>query len=345
MKILVTGGCGFIFSNFIRYYLDNHPQDTIVNLDVLTYAGRVENTFDFNNNPRYKFIRGNIADEKLVNRLIKNIDIVVHGAAESHVDRSIQKPADFIKTNVYGTYVLLESARKINLKKFIHVSTDEVYGSLKTGFFKETDPLSPSSPYAASKAAADLLAMSYYTTYRLPVIITRSTNNFGPYQFPEKFISRLLTNAILGKELPVYGKGKNVRDWLYVEDNCRAVDLVMQKGKIGEIYNVGAGGKELNNLKIAKEIAQRFPKGRLASKSKVKLVADRLGHDFRYALDFSKIRKLGFNPRYNFQEGIEETIRWYKENQWWWKPLKKQSESIYKNWGLSPEALAKGEKK
>jgi len=328
MRILVTGGCGFIFSNFIRFILNKYPNYKIINLDALTYSGRLENTQDFQKNKNYKFIKGNICDERLVDRIFKEnkIDWVVHGAAESHVDRSIGEPAPFLETNVFGTHVLLEAAKRYGISRFIQIGSDEEYGSIEKGSFKEGDPLHPSSPYSASKTAASLLCLAYFKTYNLPVIITRSTNNFGSYQFPEKFIPRLLTNAFLEKNLPVYGKGQNIRDWIYVEDNCWAIGLVLHKGKIGEIYNIGAGN-EKTNLEIAREIQKRFPN------SKIEFVADRPGHDFRYSLDCSKIKKLGFKPRYSFSEALQKTIDCYVQNKWWWKPLKEKSEEIYKNWG------------
>lgn len=319
---------GFIGSNFIHYLLEYHPDYKIVNLDALTYAGNPANLKDVEKNPRYKFIKGNISDEKLMGEVFKGEkpDAVLNFAAETHVDRSIGEPAPFLETNVLGTHVLLEVAKRYKISLFCQISTDEVYGSIKRGSFSENSPLNPSSPYASSKAAADLLTLSYFKTYKLPIIITRSTNNFGPFQFPEKFIPRLLTNALLGKNLPVYGKGQNMRDWIYVLDNCRAIDLILKKGKIGEIYNIG-GGNEKTNLEIAKEIKKRFPK------SKIEFVADRPGHDFRYSLDCSKIKKLGFKPRYSFEEALEETMNWYRENWWWWEPLKEKSEEIYKDWG------------
>jgi dTDP-glucose 4,6-dehydratase len=326
VKVLVTGGCGFIFSNFIRFALKKHPSWEIINLDALTYAGRLENTKDFVKNKNYTFIKGNICNQKIVEQLVKKADIIINAAAESHVDRAFQKPVDFIKTNVYGTYVLLEAAKKHKIKLFIQIGTDECYGSIKKGYFKESDPLCPSSPYSASKASADLLALSYFTTYGLPVIVTRTTNNFGPYQFPEKFLPRLITNGLLGKNLPVYGQGKNVRDWLYVLDNCRAIDLVIQKGQPGEIYNIGHGGREYTNLEVAKMIVEKLD-------TKIEFVADRPGHDLRYALNCDKIKKLGFKPSYDFKKGLETTINWYQQNPWWWQPLKDRAEKIYKEWG------------
>lgn len=328
MKILISGGLGFIGSNFIHYIIRKYPNYRIINLDAETYAANPANLRDIEQDPRYKFIKGDICDEKLVDRIFKTEkpEAVIHFAAESHVDRSIFGPAEFINTNVFGTFVLLETAKRHGLARFIHIGTDEEYGSIERGSFREGDSLNPANPYSASKASASLLALSYFKTYNLPIIITRSTNNFGPMQFPEKFIPRLLTNAFLRQDLPVYGTGKNVRDWIYVEDNCRGIDLILRKGKIGEIYNIG-GAAEKTNLEIARIIRKNFPK------SKIEFVADRPGHDFRYSLDCAKIKKLGFASRYSFEKGIEETINWYRKNTWWWKPLKEKSEVIYRNWG------------
>jgi len=256
----------------------------------------------------------------------KKPDVVVNFAAETHVDRSIRESGSFLKTNLFGTYLLLEMIKKYKTSRFVQVSTDEVYGSIPRGSCSEDAPLSPSSPYSASKAGADLLVLSYFKTYSLPVIITRSSNNFGPMQFPEKFIPRLLTNALLGKNLPIFGSGKNVRDWIYVKDNCRAINLVLHKGQVGEIYNIGAGNKR-TNLEIVKEIQKRFPN------TKIEFVADRPGHDLRYSLNIEKIKKLGFIPKYSLQDAMEETIDWYRQNRWWWEPLKAKSEAIYKDWG------------
>lgn len=328
MKILVTGGCGFIGSNLIRYLLTNYQNIQVVNLDKLTYAAHPLSLADVANDKRYQFIKGDICDELLVERVFseEKPDVLLHLAAESHVDRSINQPAPFLKTNVFGTYVLLEAVKKHKITRMVHVSTDEVYGSIERGSFSEKSPLSPSSPYSASKAASDLLVLSYFKTYHLPLIITRSSNNFGPYQFPEKFISRLITNAILKQNLPIYGNGQNVRDWIFVLDNCCAIDLVLQKGKIGEVYNIGAKN-EKTNLEVALEIQKRFPDVR------IQFVADRPGHDFRYSLDTTRIQKLGFRPKYSFKKALSETIDWYLDNQWWWRPLKERSETFYRNWG------------
>lgn len=316
-KLFVTGGAGFIGSNFIRYMLNKHDDVRVINLDKLTYAGNLDNLRDIEADSRYRFVRGDICDEEVVDGLVKEVDVVLNFAAESHVDRSIGKPDDFIKTDVFGVFVLLEASRRHGIQRFVQISTDEVYGSIDEGFFKETDPLMPSSPYAASKAGADRLAYSYYVTYRLPVVIPRSSNNFGPYQYPEKLISLFVTNALDDKELPIYGDGKNVRDWLYVLDNCEAIERVMERGKDGEVYNIGAGN-ERNNLEITEFILQELNKPR----SLMTFVKDREGHDRRYALDTGKISELGWKPRYPFEKAMQETICWYRDNRWWWEKLK-----------------------
>jgi dTDP-glucose 4,6-dehydratase len=317
MKLLVTGGCGFIGSNFIRAILKKHPNYSIINLDKLTYAGNPENLKDIEKNKNYEFVKGDVCDEKIVESLVKKCDIIVHFAAESHVDRSIEDPSVFAKTNFLGTYFLLEAAKKYKIKKFIYISTDEVYGSIKEGSFSETDILKPSSPYSSSKAGADLLSMSYFITYGLPVIITRSSNNFGPCQYPEKLIPLFITNLMEGKRVPVYGTGMNVRDWIYVIDNCDAIDFVMHNGKLGEIYNIG-GGNEKPNIEITKLILKDLEK----DERSIEYVKDRLGHDFRYSLDCDKINELGWKPRYNFEAAMNETISWYRSNEKWWKKLK-----------------------
>jgi dTDP-glucose 4,6-dehydratase len=315
MHLLVTGGAGFIGSNFIRHVLQN-PEVRVTNLDKLTYAGNPANLKDIEGNPRYRFVQGEICDAKTVNECVKNADAIVHFAAESHVDNSISGPDVFIRTNVHGTLTLLNAARKKNTR-FLHVSTDEVYGSRKTGAFTEKDVLSPSSPYSASKAASDLLALSYFTTYGLPVTVTRSSNNFGPYQFPEKLIPLFITNLLEGKKVPLYGDGKNVRDWIYVEDNCAAIFTALQNGKPGEIYNI-AGGNELPNVEITKKILSALGK----DDSSIEYVKDRPGHDRRYAIDDRKIRALGWKPKHDFSTALQKTISWYKANTDWWKPLK-----------------------
>jgi dTDP-glucose 4,6-dehydratase len=323
MKILVTGGCGFIGSNFIRYFLRSRPEYSLINVDKLTYAGNLENLSDVSHSPRYHFIRGDIADAARMEELInKGMDAIVNFAAESHVDRSIEDPSTFMKTNVFGTFVLLEAVRKVFPKqriRFLHVSTDEVYGSLgDTGAFTEETPLAPNSPYSASKTAADLLVRAYHHTYGIPVTITRSSNNYGPYQFPEKLIPLMISNALEDRELPIYGDGMQVRDWIYVEDHCRALDLVLHQGKEGEIYNIG-GRSEKPNLTVAKTILDRLGKPH----SLLRFVADRPGHDRRYAIDFSKIeRELGWKPSASFEDGIGLTVEWYQTHREWWKKIK-----------------------
>ena len=317
LNLLITGGSGFIGSNFIRHMLEKYPNCKIFNLDKLTYAGNPDNLKDIENNPKYSFVRGDICDPAVVDKVMQNVNHVVHFAAESHVDRSIEDGSVFVRTNVLGTYTLLESAMKHGIMKFIHVSTDEVYGSIKEGSFKETDMLTPSSPYSSSKAGSDLIAQSYYITYKLPVIITRCTNNFGPYQYPEKLIPLFITNLLKNRNVPVYGTGKNVRDWIYVLDHCRAIDFVLHNGSIGEIYNIG-GGVEKTNLEITWKILAMLSK----DESMIEYVKDRPGHDLRYSLDCSKLRELGWRPEYNFDEALAETIKWYVENRWWWEKLK-----------------------
>jgi len=317
MKILITGGCGFIGSNFIHYFLKKHPEDSLVNLDNLSYAGNLENLRDIENNPNYCFIKGDICDKKVVEEAMRNCEALINFAAESHVDRSIKEAKPFIQTNVVGVFTLLEVARKSGISRFIQVGTDESYGSIKRGSFSEESPLQPNSPYAATKAAADLLVRSYFITYRLPVMITRSSNNFGPYQYPEKLIPLFITNLMENKKVPLYGRGKNIRDWLYVEDNCKAIDLILTKGKLGEIYNI-SGGNERTNLTITEAILKNMHQG----KEMIELVKDRPGHDFRYSLNNRKIRKLGWKPEVSFREGLIKTIRWYQKNDAWWRRLK-----------------------
>lgn len=316
---LITGGAGFIGSNFIHYLLKKYPDVEIINIDKLTYAGNLDSLKDIENNPRYRFVKGDICDKTTVEPLIKKCDIVVNFAAESHVDRSIGRPDDFIQTDVFGTFVLLEAARKYGVERFIQISTDEVYGSTLAESFKETDPLMPSSPYSASKAGADRLAYSYYVTYQLPVLITRCSNNFGPYQYPEKLIPLFITNAMEDKKLPIYGDGKNVRDWIFVEDHCRAIDVVLQKGELGEVYNIGAEN-EKSNLEITDYILKKLKK----TKDLMAFVDDRLGHDRRYSLNWDKIKKLGWMPSVSFEEAMDKTIDWYIQNRWWWEKLKNE---------------------
>ena len=314
---LVTGGAGFIGSNYIRYMLKKHKDVEIINLDKLTYAGNLDNLKDIEEDSRYTFIKGDICDEVLVNRIMTGVDVVVNFAAESHVDRSIGAPDDFIRTDVFGTFVLLEAARTNKIEKFIQISTDEVYGSIDKGSFTENDPLMPSSPYSASKTGADRLAFSYFVTYDLPVIVTRCSNNFGPFHYPEKLIPLFVTNAIENKSLPIYGDGKNVRDWIYVEDHCDGVDFVCQNGKLGEVYNIG-GGNERTNLENTERILKKLEK----PQSLKTYVKDRLGHDRRYSVDCSKITNLGWKPKHDFEEALDKTITWFMENRWWWEKLK-----------------------
>lgn len=322
MKILVTGGAGFIGSNFIRFMLAEHADVRIVNYDKLTYAGNLENLADLEGDPRYDFVRGDICDPRAVMEAMEGCDAVVNFAAESHVDRSITGPAEFIATNVFGTQVILEAVKKLKVERLLHISTDEVYGSIEKGSFKETDRLSPSSPYSASKASADLLCNAYFVTFGVPVIISRSSNNFGPYQYPEKIIPLFVTNALDGKALPVYGDGLNVRDWTYVEDNCAALDLILREGKPGEIYNVGAGN-EVPNIELTRRILKVLGKG----ESLIEYVADRPGHDRRYSIDSSKVRALGWAPKRDFEEALRLTVEWYRDNEGWWRKLKARAEA------------------
>jgi len=320
VKILVTGGAGFIGSNFIRYLLNHHPAYTIINIDKLTYAGNLDNLKDVEGNHRYFFVRGDIADSECVTRIIDDgVDAIVNFAAESHVDRSIEDAGIFLKTNVLGTQVLLEAGRRKGIKRFIQVSTDEVYGSLgPEGSFTEDSPLKPNSPYAASKTAADLLVRAYHKTFGFPGIITRCSNNYGPYQFPEKLIPLFITNALAQEPLPLYGDGLNIRDWIQVEDHCRAIDLILHQGASGEIYNIG-GGAEKTNLELTRIILKKLNR----PETLIRYVKDRPGHDWRYAIDPGKLkRELGWKPLYTFERGIEETIRWYGENRWWWEKIK-----------------------
>lgn len=316
--LLVTGGCGFIGSHFVKLFLKNHPDWKLINLDKLTYCGNRANLTEYEANPHYQWIQGDICDETLVRSLMPQVESIVHFAAETHVDRSISSTDDFIMTNIFGTRVLLEAAKDAGIKRFVHISTDEVYGSVDKGFAPETAPLLPNSPYSASKASSDLLARAYGQTYGLPVIITRSSNNFGPNQFPEKVIPLFITNLIEGKQVPLYGQGANRRDWIFVEDNCAAIDLVFEKGIPGEIYNIGAGN-EISNLELTKRILSEMGFG----EEKINRVADRLGHDFRYGIDLKKIHQLGFKPHWTFEKGLKHTIEWYRQHLEWWRPLKK----------------------
>lgn len=328
MRLLVTGGAGFIGSNFIHYWLKNHPTDEIVNLDLLTYAGNLDNLKDIEKNPKYTFIKGDICDVKIVEKAIDNVDTVIHFAAESHVDRSIMDPEIFVKTNVLGTHVLLEAALKESVQRFHHISTDEVFGALELESqqrFTEETPYNPRSPYSASKAAADHLVRAYYITFGLPITITNCADNFGPYQYPEKLISLAITNVLEGKKVPIYGDGLYVRDWLYVEDHVRAIELVLAKGKVGETYLIGTDN-DIANIEVVKKILAILDE----KDEMLEHVKDRLGHDRRYAIDASKIKKeLGWFPKYQLDEAINLTIDWYKKNVNWWKRLKDESYQKY----------------
>ena len=321
MRILITGGCGFIGSNFIRYILKKYPDYKIINLDALTYAGNPENLSEILGEPRYKFVHGRIEDAGLVADLLGGVDCIVNFAAESHVDRSIEDAQPFLVTNVVGTHVLLEAARRTNIKIFVHISTDEVYGTLgDDGKFSEDSPLMPNSPYAASKASGDLFIHAYYETYGLYAVVVRLSNNYGYYQFPEKFIPLMITNLLQDKQVPVYGKGGNIRDWLFVEDSCTAIDVVLHTGRAGEIYNAG-GSCEMKNIELVKMVLKLMGK----SEQYIKFVKDRPGHDYRYALDNSKIgHELQWNPSLKIEEGLKKTIQWYEENERWWMPLKEK---------------------
>jgi dTDP-glucose 4,6-dehydratase len=320
MKLLITGGAGFIGSNFVRYMVNKYPQYNIVNLDLLTYAGNLENLKDIENAPNYKFVRGDIADREFINSLFQEekFDYVLNFAAESHVDRSITDPGIFVQTNIQGTLALLDAAKTFGVTKYLQVSTDEVYGTLgETGYFTEETPLAANSPYSASKAGADLLVRAYHETFGLPVNITRCSNNYGPFHFPEKLIPLMIINALNDKELPIYGDGLNIRDWLHVEDHCQAIDLVLHQGRNGEVYNVG-GNNERTNIEIVKTILKHLGK----PESLMKFVKDRPGHDRRYAIDATKLRtELGWSPKYNFDTGIEQTINWYLNNREWWENI------------------------
>lgn len=329
MNILITGGSGFIGSNFILYWIKKYPKDNIINLDKLTYAGNRENLKSIETQPNYKFVRGDICDRKLVNKLMKEIDLVVHFAAESHVDRSILKPSPFIYTNIVGTQVLLDSSVINKIKHFHHISTDEVFGSLDIESplkFNENTPYNPRSPYSASKASSDHLVRSYYYTYDLPITITNCSNNFGPYQHPEKLIPLAITNLLEGKKVPVYGDGKNIRDWLYVQDHCRAIDMVIRAGKKGETYCVGGVTRDISNLEVVRKIIKSLRK----SKNQIEFIKDRLCHDRKYAINWTKIKnKLGWTPIHSFDEWLEETINWYKNNRSWWIKIRDRNFNKY----------------
>jgi len=324
VRLLVTGGAGFIGSNFIRHVLGAHPEDSVINLDKLTYAGNLQNVADVAGDPRYRFVHGDICDGKLVRDTVRGVGAVINFAAESHVDRSLMEADAFLKTDIFGVFTLLEAVRELGISRFVQISTDEVYGSLATGSAREGDPLRPSNPYSAAKAGGDLLALAYWRTHRLPIIITRSSNNFGPYQHPEKVIPLFITNALDDQPLPLYGDGRNVRDWLYVLDNCEAIDLVLRRGADGEVYNVG-GGHELENIALTREIL------RLTGKpaALVRRVTDRPGHDWRYSLDSTKVRRLGWTPRHRFLDGLAATVGWYREHEAWWRSLKSGTFATY----------------
>lgn len=320
MKILVTGGAGFIGSNFIRYWLKKYPADTITNLDLMTYAGDPGTIPEFKKKG-VKFIKGDICDRKVVDKAMKGQDVVFHLAAESHVDRSILGPQIFLQTNILGTQTLLEAARVHKPKRFVYISTDEVYGSIEKGHFTEKHPIEPNSPYSVSKAGSDLLVRAYFVTYNLPVITTRCCNNYGPYHFPEKVIPLFITNLMEGKKVPVYGKGANVREWIYVTDHASAIDTAFRKGTPGEVYNAGSG-YELSNIELARKMVKAFGFG----DEMIDFVTDRPGHDLRYAIDSSKLRGLGWKPEYeDFEKGLAETIEWYKKNTAWWRKIKSKS--------------------
>ncbi len=317
MRLLVTGGCGFIGSNFVRLVLDEYPDDQVLNLDKLTYAGNPENLRDLGDDSRYRFFKGDICDAEDVREAFAwEPEAVVNFAAETHVDRSITSPEAFVLTDVLGTHRLLEEARARGIR-FVQISTDEVYGSIELGSFTEESPLQPNSPYAASKAGADLLVRSYVRTYGMEALIVRSSNNYGPYQYPEKAIPLFVTNLLEGRKVPLYGEGKNVRDWLYVKDNCRGIDTVLRSGIPGNAYNIG-GGQERTNLELTRAILEIMGAG----EDSIQYVADRLGHDLRYSVDSSRLRELGWSPRYDFDTGLRETVGWYRDHAKWWQPLK-----------------------
>ncbi|PGZ96516.1 dTDP-glucose 4,6-dehydratase [Bacillus pseudomycoides] len=323
MNILVTGGAGFIGSNFVHYILKVYENYHVINYDALTYSGNLENLRSVEQDPRYVFLKGTVQNRELLEYVVQKykVDAIVNFAAESHVDRSIENPIPFYDTNIIGTVTLLEIVKKYPHIKMVQVSTDEVYGSLgEVGKFTEQTPLDPSSPYSSSKASADMIALSYYKTYQLPIIVTRCSNNYGPYQYPEKLIPLMITNALEGEKLPLYGDGLNIRDWLHVNDHCRAIDVVLHKGKVGEVYNIG-GNNEKINVEVVEQVLALLGKG----KEDIDYIIDRLGHDRRYAIDATKMKtELGWQPAYTFEEGLEETVRWYKQNVQWWRPLKEK---------------------
>lgn len=319
INLLIVGGAGFIGSNFIRHILKKYPDYRVINLDKLTYAGNLNNLKDIEGNANYQFIKGDIADERTVKKVLRfnKIDAIINYAAETHVDRSILDPAAFIRTDIIGTYNLLEAVKEFGIAKYLQISTDEVYGSIDKGKFAEDSPFKPNSPYSASKAGGDLLCRAYVKTYNLPIIVTHACNCYGPNQYPEKLIPLFITNILENKSVPLYGEGKNVREWLYVLDHCNATDFILHKGQLGEIYNIGSG-IEKQNIQITRFILNELGKG----DSMIEKIKDRPAHDFRYAIDWSKLKKLGWQPEYDFNSALRETIRWYTVNDWWWKPLK-----------------------
>jgi dTDP-glucose 4,6-dehydratase len=319
MRLFVTGGAGFIGSNYVRWVL-GHSDDSVTVYDALTYAGNLANLRDLDDDPRYSFVKGDITDRDTVLAALEGHDAVVHFAAESHVDRSIVSPDEFVHTNCDGTNVMCDVARRVGVERFVHVSTDEVYGSIEVGSFSETDRLSPRSPYSASKAGSDLIALSYYSTYGFPAVVTRSSNNFGPFQYPEKVIPLFVTNLLDGLKVPLYGDGLNVRDWCYVDDNCAAIDLVLRSGSDGEIYNIGAGN-EVPNIELTRMVLEILDH----DESMIEKVADRLGHDRRYSITTDKVRALGWAPEREFADEVASTVGWYRDNRWWWEPLKQRS--------------------
>lgn len=323
-RILITGGAGFIGSNFVRYWLREHPEDEVINFDALTYAGHPESLKEIEENPHYAFIKGDITDREAVGRAMEGVDVVVHFAAESHVDRSVLDPMTFVKTNVLGTVTLLHAALENKVKRFHHVSTDEVYGQLGPSDppFTEETKYQPRTPYSASKAGSDHLVRAYFETYGLPITITNCANNYGPFHDPEKLIPRFITNLLQGKKVPLMGKGENIREWLYVEDHARAIDIVLQKGEIGETYLIQ--GEEKTNLEVTQKLLELLGMG----EEMIEFVEHRLGHDFRYAINGTKLKKLGWEPEKDFDEWIKRTVEWYKENEWWWKPLLKDRPNV-----------------
>jgi dTDP-glucose 4,6-dehydratase len=319
-RLFVTGAAGFIGSNYVRWILE-HSEDSVTVFDALTYAGNLDNLRGLDEDPRFTFVKGDITDRDAVLSAMQGHDTVVHFAAESHVDRSIASPDEFVRTNCGGTNVVCDVARRVEVDRVIHISTDEVYGSIEQGSFTETDRLDPRSPYSASKAGSDLIALSYHSTYGLPVIVTRSSNNFGPYQFPEKVIPLFVTNLLDGKKVPLYGDGMNIRDWCYVADNCEGIDLVLRAGAVGEIYNIGAGN-EVPNRVLTDTILELLGH----DESMIEYVEDRLGHDRRYSIDTAKVQALGWTPRRDFREELADTVAWYRDNRWWWEPLKQRDQ-------------------